>query len=153
VAKSFEAEQGWRRKLLFGEGDRKPVTSSSPSPYAIQRAEDKDVSTLLIKKTRMKHRIEQLFPDFPPVHLLSSTPSTTSNLARRNARVLAVVADSVLELLGLNVVVVGALELNTKLLDAGGASVGDGCDIAVVCEYRSVMRASNVRQRSSTYWS
>ena len=101
----------------------------------------------------MKHRIEQLFPDFPPVHLSPSIPSTTSNLARRNARVLAVVANTSLDLLGLNVVVVSALELNTKLLDAGGASVGDGRDIAVVCEYRSVMRASNVRQRSSTSWS
>jgi hypothetical protein len=55
-----------------------------------------------------------------------------NHLARRNARVLAVVADASLDLLWLDIVVVGALELDAKLLDAGGAGVGDGGDVAIV---------------------
>jgi hypothetical protein len=51
VAKSFEAEQGWRRKLLFGGESRKPVTIPSPSPYAINRAGDKNYIYITDKKT------------------------------------------------------------------------------------------------------
>jgi hypothetical protein len=137
VTKSFEAEQGWRRKLLFGGENRKPVTIPSPSPYAIDRAGDKNYICITDKKSnRIKQRIEQLsstsHPTQPSNRLSPLKSDRTNHLARRNARVLAVVANASLDLLGLDVVVVGALELDTKLLDAGCASVGDGRDITVV---------------------
>lgn len=53
------------------------------------------------------------------------------NLTRWDAGVLASVAGAVAQLLGLGAVVV-ALELNADLLGAGGASVGDGGNVAVV---------------------
>jgi hypothetical protein len=85
----------------------------------------------------MKQRIEQLsstsHPPTQPSNRLSPLNSDrTNHLARRNARVLAVVANTSLDLLGLDVVVVGALELDTKLLDAGGAGVGNSSNITIV---------------------
>jgi hypothetical protein len=84
----------------------------------------------------MKQRIEQLSstsrPTQPTHHLSLLKSDRTNHLARRNARVLAVVANTSLNLLGLDVVVVGALELDTKLLDAGGAGVGNSSNITIV---------------------
>jgi hypothetical protein len=54
------------------------------------------------------------------------------NLARRNARVLASVGRTRVQLLRLDAVVVRALEVNADLLGAGGAGVGDGGSVAVV---------------------
>jgi len=56
----------------------------------------------------------------------------SSHLARRNAGVFAVVADTRLKLLRLLAVVVRALVFGTDVLDAGGAGVGDSGGIAVV---------------------
>lgn len=92
------------------------------------------ISTLLIRKARngsteskQQSSPRRLTPGLPP-----PTGHDNPHLARRDARVLAVVANPALDLLGLLAVVVGALELNTKLLNASGASVGNGSDVAVV---------------------
>jgi hypothetical protein len=88
-------------------------------------------SRLLKKKYPKITEWKKLASTYRPLSSSIRLENESNNLARRHARVLAVVARTVVQLLRLLAVVV-TLELDADLLSRSGASVGDSRTVAVV---------------------